>query len=286
MKRESWLFIFESMFENFDLHLDVGDVFQVAEFSLEKGNEYFEHEQLCDEITYVVSGYGQVSSDGECQPLSPGQIHFIRKGCAHRIAATPESNFRCICIAFIPNRENADVATFLEAVGERTHFIIDDNGYVKRLGELTVREFYNRDKYSDDMVNKLIAQILVAMSRILSNSAEISYSRKGEKNSSHSMYEVLRYIDREYLQIDSVKEVSSVLSYSEYYLSHLFKEKMGITMKEYINRKKIAHAMELLEQCDLTVEQISDHLKYTSPRVFRRVFKQYTGSTPSSYRDK
>ncbi len=286
MNLDSRLFSFENMFEDFELHLGIGDVFQVAEVSLEKGKEYFEHEQICDEITYAVSGQAEIYSNEDCQLLSAGQIHFIRKGINHRIVASPKQNFRYVCIAFLPNMSNPDVASFLETLGEKTHFVVNDNGYVKRLSELTMREFYNWDENSDEMVNKFISQILVVINRILNNRAESSYSRKGNKNSSHSMYEVLRYIDREYLQINSVKDISDTLSYSEYYLSHLFKEKMGITMKEYLNRKKIAHAMELLEQCDLTIEQISDHLKFTSPRVFRRVFKQYTGSTPSSYRDR
>jgi len=286
MNIDNRLFNFENVFENFELHLGIGDIFQVAEVALEKGREYFDHKQLCDEITYVVSGKAEIFSGEDCALLSPGQIHFIRKDVNHRIVATPEENFRYICIAFLPNLSHPSVAAFYEAVANRTHIEINDHGYAKRLAELTVREFYNWDEYSMEMIDHFIAQILISMTRTLGDKSSASYSRSGQKNSSQAMYEVLRYLDREYLQIDSIRQVSDALSYSEYYLSHLFKEKMGITMKEYLNRKKISHATELLEQCDLTVEQISDHLKFASPRVFRRVFKQYTGSTPSAYRTK
>jgi len=278
------LFSFENMFHDFELHLDVGDLFQVAEVSLEKGSEFFEHKQLCDEITYAVSGEARIYSDNDCELLSAGQIHYIRKGVSHRIVVEPENNFRYVCVGFLPNTENADVAAFIRSSGEKNHFVISDNGYVKRLSELMVREFYNCDEQTADMVDRFIAQILIVMTRILNNKSESFYSRESKKSASHALYKVLRYMDSEYLQIESISQIAESLSYSEYYLSHLFREKMGITMKEYLNRKKIAHAIELLEQCDLTIEQISDHLKFASPRVFRRVFKQYAGCAPSQYR--
>lgn len=284
MNADVRVFNFESSFSESELTLDIGDINQIAEVSLEKGLEWFEHNQICDEFTYVLSGQAEIYSNGDCQLLSAGQIHFIRKGVNHRLVATPEQNFRYICIAFHPNPENADVKAFMDTVGDKTHFVVNDSGYIKPLCELTVREFYRWDEHSADMVNKALSQILILIRRCLNND-EFSYSSKSKKNSSVAMYEVLRYIDVNYLQISSVLEIANALSYSEYYLPHLFKEKIGFTMKEYINRKKITHAMELLRQCDLTVEQIANHLNFESARAFRRVFKQYAGCTPSAYRE-
>ena len=284
VKPDVRVFNFESTFSESELLLDIGDINQVAEVSLEKGHEWFEHNQVCDEFTYVLSGSADIYSNGECQTLTAGNIHFIRKGINHRLVAKPDKNFRYICIAFYPNPEHPDAKSFMEAVGKRTHFVINDSGFIKPLCELVVREFYSWDEDSPEIVNRTLSSLLVLVRRALYNT-EVSYSKKSKKNSSVAMYEVLRYIDVNYLQITSVAEISEALCYSEYYLPHLFKKQNGFTMKEYINRKKVARAMELLSQCDLTVEQIANHLNFESARAFRRVFKQYTGSTPIMFRE-
>jgi AraC-like DNA-binding protein len=57
---------------------------------------------------------------------------------------------------------------------------------------------------------------------------------------------------------------------------HSFQE-----IKDSIRREK---ALELLEQSDQTVQQISDILGFSEPAAFNRAFKKWTGQSPSAYR--
>ena len=45
-------------------------------------------------------------SDGVCEDIGAGQIHFIKKGCAHKIEVYHDEDFRYICIGY--NRNNND----------------------------------------------------------------------------------------------------------------------------------------------------------------------------------
>ncbi len=128
--------------------------------------------------------------------------------------------------------------------------------------------------------------MLTALTRILSGNDYVYNINHGKESGNYTMYRMLKYIDREYMQIQSVRDIASQLSYSEYYLSHLFKEKMGITIKEYINKKKIMYAAELLVTSNSTVEQLSEQFGFSRSFTFRRAFKQYIGMTPSEYRNR
>ena len=163
---------------------------------------------------------------------------------------------------------------------------VNDNGTIKTLSEFLIREFYNFDDYSGDMINRYMSQILITLARILSDKDDVYSKNHSKKAGNYAMYRMLRYVDREYLQITSVRQIAQALSYSEYYLSHLFKEKMGVTLKEYLVKKKIAYAAELLRTSELTIEQITDRLSFSCPRTFRRAFKQHTGMTPTEYKTK
>ncbi len=266
--------------------IPLGRILQVSELSVVRGGEINEHRQICEEITYVISGSAKFYCNDKCEIVKEGQIHFIKSGNTHKIEVSQDSNLRYICIGIQLNNNEECVRQFLKTAEEKSCIVMEDNGIIKGLTEYLVREFYNVDSNSDGMINSYIYQILITLSRIISGNV-ISYKNKGsEKSASYAMYQLLRYLDREYMQITNVGSVADKLSYSEYYLSHLFKRKMGMTIKEYLTKKKVAHAMEILTNTELPVEKIAFSLGFTSAHSFRRTFKQCTGLTPREFKEK
>ena len=134
------------------------------------------------------------------------------------------------------------------------------------------------------MINFYMSQILITIARLLGDTHSVKVQKGNESFCNPTIYKTLRYIDREYLNLKTVGQISHFLSYSEYYLSHLFKEKMGITIKQYLTKKKIAHSCELLKTTDLSIEQISEKLMFSSSHSFRRQFKELTGMSPNEYK--
>ena len=284
MEYNDRLFAFENVFDNGQMKIDIGEVIQVSELSVISGGEISQHTQVCDEITYAISGSAIVVSGSERKEMKAGQIHFIKKGQIHKIEASGNENFRYICIGYVPDKNNDIVKSLYNSCKDVSYFSVSDNGTVKVLSEFLIREFYNYDEYSEEMINQYMLQILTTIIRICSGKDYVYNRNHSKKSGNHAMYKMLRYIDREYMQITSVKQIAQDLSYSEYYLSHLFHDKMGITLKEYLTKKKIGYAAELIRDGVLTVEQIADRLNFSCPRTFRRAFKQYTGMTPKEYK--
>ena len=93
------------------LKVSAGDIFQIAELSIMKESEIPEHTQICDEITYVVSGKAKVYSGDECFEMTAGQIHYIAKDTYHKIVADTDSNFHYCCFGFLTNPEEAEKLT-------------------------------------------------------------------------------------------------------------------------------------------------------------------------------
>lgn len=73
-------------------------------------------------------------------------------------------------------------------------------------------------------------------------------------------------------------------NFSEIYMSQLFKENMGTTFSEYLERLRIDAACSLLRETSLTIADISQKAGYYSPHAFRRAFKRVTGVLPTDYR--
>ncbi|MCT4605806.1 MAG: response regulator [Marinisporobacter sp.] len=102
---------------------------------------------------------------------------------------------------------------------------------------------------------------------------------------SNDMDRILDYIEKNCRKNITLEEVAEFGSISSYYLSKLFKKKVGINFSTYIVHKKMEIAKELLEHTDMPIINIALELSYNEPNYFSKVFKKITGSTPTEYRN-
>ena len=79
-----------------------------------------------------------------------------------------------------------------------------------------------------------------------------------------------------------VDELASLLNLSTAYFKTWFKESVGVSPKNYINRKKIAQAKIDLKQVK-NVTHVAYNLGFGSSQYFATIFKKYTGMSPSRY---
>ena len=71
---------------------------------------------------------------------------------------------------------------------------------------------------------------------------------------------------------------------SEIYLRKLFNKYLNISVKQYVQNKRIEKAKLLLSENSLSITEISAKCGYSSVYYFCRTFKQNTGYTPSEYK--
>lgn len=74
------------------------------------------------------------------------------------------------------------------------------------------------------------------------------------------------------------------MGYSPTYLSRFFSEKTGDSLFKYINRLRIGHACLMLKRSDTDIVTISAESGFNSLSFFNRIFRRFTGLSPSDYR--
>lgn len=82
----------------------------------------------------------------------------------------------------------------------------------------------------------------------------------------------------------SLKSVAQQLGVTPSYLSGRFKKECGCTLTDYVNRKRIEKAMGLLSDTEKQVQDAAYESGIHDTNYFIRVFKKYTGMTPTQYR--
>lgn len=98
------------------------------------------------------------------------------------------------------------------------------------------------------------------------------------------VHRCLDYIDRHLRQPLTVDLLAKELGLSNSYVSIVFKREVGVPVSEYIRRKRVDTARILLQYTEFSCLEIAEYLCFSSDSHFSRVFRSYTGQTPTEYR--
>jgi len=94
----------------------------------------------------------------------------------------------------------------------------------------------------------------------------------------------VRYIDEHLHAPFGLKQVADVVHLNPSYLSVLFKDQLSITFSEYVTRRRLQRAKELLIGTRLPIAEIAERVGYQTAKYFNRIFKEYEGYSPGRYR--
>lgn len=98
---------------------------------------------------------------------------------------------------------------------------------------------------------------------------------------------VLAYLEVHYRDVDlSQTTVADAFKISNYTLSRMFKNQVGIGFTEYVNAKRLEYAKELLLTTTYSVREISVMVGYANDNYFTRIFKANVGVAPTVFREK
>ena len=97
--------------------------------------------------------------------------------------------------------------------------------------------------------------------------------------------EMQRYIDENFGSYDmSLSAVAEHVSLSASYASKLFKDELGLSVKTYIDAKRMDTAKHMLEHTDYSAEKIAVSLGFMNVSNFYTKFKKTFGITTQQYR--
>ncbi|GGH80553.1 AraC family transcriptional regulator [Pullulanibacillus pueri] len=99
------------------------------------------------------------------------------------------------------------------------------------------------------------------------------------------MNEALNYIEGHLTQNIDFKKVAELAHCSEYHFSRMFSFLAGITLSEYIRRRRLTLAAFELRDSQVKVIDVAIKHGYNSPDSFTRAFQNVHGLTPSDARN-
>ena len=257
------------------------EFFQLGERFCSMNVGYPEHKQLCDEITYVYDGEGINSINGETHTMARNTFNYTYPPHRHRLIASPKSNLRFFYLGFNLLPEHPLYETF-QALKSENKGVYAVNPF--RTYEL----FFNALNYTNKTDKESVFFLTTYINQIL---ADFLQALKGIQKMSDThfspsdiiLFNMLSYMDENFLTFTNLAPLSDRLGYSISYLSHLFSSAMQCSPTSYVLNKKMHYAKQLISEKEKNATEIAAILGYEDIHSFSKAFKNFFGVSPINF---
>ena len=96
----------------------------------------------------------------------------------------------------------------------------------------------------------------------------------------------IAYMEQNYYLDLDLSMISDLISMNSSYFSSLFKKKTGLNLINYLQNVRIEKSKQLLLNTNQKLYEISEAVGIPNVKYFCKLFKDYTGVTPSEFRKK
>ncbi|MEG0766080.1 MAG: helix-turn-helix transcriptional regulator, partial [Clostridia bacterium] len=96
--------------------------------------------------------------------------------------------------------------------------------------------------------------------------------------------ELLATVETSFNQDINLSVLAERLGYNANYLSRYFKQTQGINFTDYLNRRKLEYAKQLLMDNAQTIKQVAQAAGFNSTALFIKTFERYEGATPGEFK--
>lgn len=242
------------------------------------------------EIYYFHSGECQYRIGDDCLDLSPGDL-IIMNGMSRHGPIMKESCIRTMvrfdesyALPFIRLPGSIDLMRpFRELRNCRWHL---SDGQIAEVEAILLKMEQYHKEHGPLPFNRLRNTFVDLLLLIYECSEQaLEGSKPTPVGKETSVQAVIAYIERNYMNELSMELLADHVHLSKFYMMKIFKQLTGITIFEYINKRRISQAKLLfLEDNTRTVTAISQQVGFKQITHFSRNFKQIVGMTPEQYR--
>ena len=228
------------------------------------------------ELCLLLEGSLSLQAQNENHGLKPGDFFIVNPFQSHELKADSPALLVSLQVPQIANLEFTSL--ILQKDGMDVHKKLYD-----MMIELACLYLKKNDKFElkcAGLLNLLFAGLLDTLpSRLLSDK-----ERNASQSKASRMRKIIHYIDEHYSEKLLLSDISLKEDLSLTYLSHFFKEYLGIPFQEYLAKIRCEKARQLLLLTDFPLLDICMSCGFSDSKYFNSGFRRQYGCSPKEYR--
>ena len=147
-------------------------------------------------------------------------------------------------------------------------------------------EFESRKDYLSEIINMASMDEIKTWFIEKMKNAVANMTTGSSDHTHYLIKQALEYIENNVAKDISLNEISEKLNISSYYFSKLFKEETNEGFVEFLTKRRVEKAKEMLKDPAKSIKEIGSSCGYSDPNYFSRIFKKATGMTPTEYKER
>ncbi|MGX6977808.1 AraC family transcriptional regulator [Vagococcus elongatus] len=235
------------------------------------------HSHYFSEVLIVLNGKGEFLVENERYPIQRNDIIIVNPYVQHTETSSGEFPLWYIVIGI-------NNIKFEKTVQEnRSHFIFHEySGELLPLLKMAIKEL-NENKWGSDAALKRLAEMILIQ---IYRDQKFTLIPVENKSVGKDSALIKDFIDKHFKEQLSLDDISDKVHLDKFYIIHTFKQNFDTTPMNYLMKKRIDNARNLLENTEYQISEISLINGFTSQSYFNQAFKKEVGMTPMKYRKK
>jgi len=232
----------------------------------------------------VRAGKGICKINGVNHFIEENDVFLVFPEIEYSFVADPEEGCTLIWIGFMGMRAEECVM--------RSGFSMDNpihvTGLVSEMEELVETMLEVKEMtFSNDLRRNGILKLFFAklIDEYNSGLSKENAQKEYVMETSEYIKNAISYLAQNYSQNIKINDLADYVGVNRSYLASSFKKATGYSPKEYLLSLRMERAKSLLETSDMTINGVSNAIGYSDQLAFSRMFKRYTGVSPTVYRD-
>ncbi|WP_168735952.1 AraC family transcriptional regulator [Cohnella fermenti] len=258
-----------------------------------------EHLQLC----YMMSGSCQHVTNSRSYILTKGDLFSIPPYQEHRLEVYESMDFVLIQIDFMPHvinenlRDLTRMQTFMDFAYIRPLISQEDlipkmtlppssQISVENLLEVMMTEWMKKEDGYQLAIKAELLKLLVITGRQYARYSENQGQQEHRIVLLHreALNQAIAFMESHYHEDLHLEDIANIAYMSPSYFSSILRLIKGKSYIEYLSAIRMQAAMELLRCTEHNITEIASRVGYNHISHFTRMFKKYTGVTPSDFR--
>ncbi len=108
--------------------------------------------------------------------------------------------------------------------------------------------------------------------------------KEKEATADKRVNQICTYLDEHFTEKISVQDLAEKMQLTPQYISKIFTQQMGISIRDYINRARFAYAIHLIDSSDEPLIDVCYESGFSDYKYMEKSFENILGCSPKEYR--
>jgi len=258
------------------------------------------HKHKYIEVVYIISGYATHEIAGKTYHVKRGDLFIVNMDTPHVFYEEKRQNepFIAYDLMFTPSFFDSDIkgdnaieslkrsfmfhSLFVDREDFPPFYSVSDNTHII-FGDLFNKiylEHRRQEKGYIEIIRAYLLQLIITIFRLDGTQTRSSESDRNRRTVGF----VMDYLKENYKSKISVSKLGDMVYLNSDYLGRIFKNTVGCSISEMIQKIRVEEACRLLRSTDKNIADVAAECGFEDVKFFYTVFKKVMNTLPAQYR--